>query len=74
MSRRSRSRRQRRIASREAHDTPLSAWGASMLAIVQAEYPPVGLIEMKALPPASTATHSDVAVHETPVRALPVAT
>jgi hypothetical protein len=40
-------------------------WSASMLAVLHAEGPPVGSVEVATLPDVSTATHSDAEGHDT---------
>jgi hypothetical protein len=56
-------------SNRDAHDTPeRDCWKpklVSMLVVVHAPVPPVGLVEASAFPAGSTATHNDTAAHDT---------
>ena len=48
-------------------DTAFSEFGASTAAIVHAPTPPVGSVDVRTLPFASTATHSVSVGHEIPL-------
>ena len=50
----------------DGHDTPVRLLLPSTPEAVQAEAPPVGLVEATTFPESPTATHSDADRHDTP--------
>ena len=52
------------------HEIAVMSWPGSTLVTVQAELPPVGLVEVMTFPSSSPATHNDVVGQEIALRAL----